>query len=227
MMNIMKKLLLILFILIPMICAGQTYKVLYLNNGNVVKGELVEETSTTVVIKMADGDTRSFRKVEIRKMSDIDNEAIPYVDNGKPYVDYIALDKGFWAAVEVGSGVNIHITNDYKSSIPTELTFTGGYRYSKFFQIGAGIGVRYYFSGDDRVCVRNRKPKTDIKVAFPLFVNARGLIIDDRSRSTVPYWSANLGYTINDGFYFSPSIGLRMGSLNRNHFLIGDRKSVV
>lgn len=136
------------------------------------------------------------------------------------YIDYTTKIGGFWGAVEFGTGVNIHVTHKYKSSFPTEILLTGGYRYNKFFHAGLGFGARYYLGGNDRVYYKEGQSIQNIRWAFPLFANFRGLLIDNLSRTTVPYWSANIGYTINDGFYFAPSLGLRIGSMERNHLIV-------
>lgn len=136
------------------------------------------------------------------------------------YIDYATRTSGFWGSIELGAGANIHATHKYKSSFPTEILLTGGYRLNKFFQSGLGFGARYYFGGNDRVYVKDGKAIQNVRLSFPLFANFRGILIDDLSRTTVPYWSANIGYTFNDGFYFAPSLGLRIGSLERHHFII-------
>ena len=184
-----------------------------------MSGELQEETSTTVTIVKSDGVPQTINKVEIRKIADAGEPDI--VSMNKRYVDYTAKESGFWGAVELGGGLNLHIDGRYDSSVMTDLCLTGGYRFNKFIQAGVGAGVRYYISGNDRVYVRDRKPDPDVKVSFPVYANFRGIFVDDHARSTVPYWSANVGYTINDGFSFAPTVGFRFGSLERNHFLLG------
>ncbi len=200
--------------------AQQQIVTIYLNNGHAVSGCLQNESPTTVTIQKSDGEIQTINKIEIRKIGDNAEEPLMSRNYNKKYIDYSAQETGFWCAVELGSGVNIHVDNKYDSSIMTDLCFTGGYQFNKFLQIGAGAGVRYYFSGNDRVYVRGGKPNTDVRLSFPVYANVRGLIVDNKSRVTVPYWSANIGYTIKDGFSFAPSIGLRIGSMERYHFLV-------
>ena len=219
----MRKFLLSLLLLLPIVCfAQEATKVLHLNNGNVVYGEIVSESATSVTFKKINGEIQIFQKVEILKITDGDGMMrIPSV-RGKAYVDYTIKERGFWGAVELSAGVNVHIVEKYKSSFPLEATFIGGYRVNEYFQIGVGAGVRQYVGGNDRIFVgKNNEYDHRIKVAFPLFANIRGLFIDNRSRTVLPYWSANIGYTIYDGFYLSPSAGLRIGSMERNHFTMG------
>ena len=52
-----------------------------------------------------------------------------------------------------------------------------------------------------------------------LFVNAHGNILSDNIRRTIPYWSTNIGTSLPDGFFLTPSVGLRIGE-KRNAFLV-------
>ena len=216
----MRRFFLMMLLMVPIICVAQQQDVtIYLNNGNVVVGQIVGDGQTSLTVRKNNGDIQTFRKIEI-------NEVVSGVHNSSEkqstkYVDYVSAGKRFWGALEVDAGVNIHITSDYQSSITTDITLTGGYRITKFIQLGMGAGVKRYISGNDRVYVNDGRMDPDIKLAFPIFFNARGLIMDNLSRTVVPYWSANVGYTIFDGFYFAPGLGLRIGSTERNHILVG------
>lgn len=128
------------------------------------------------------------------------------------YIDYSECDKGFWCAIETEAGSSIAFK--HKNVQAASLTYTAGYRISEFLKLGVGIGGRYYFNNNEDV------RDTDIDWAFPIFANFRGNIISQEIRSMVPYWSLNIGGVIRDGFYLSPTIGLRFGE-NRNSWLIG------
>lgn len=215
----MKKICLLFLLLIPVLCAAQQQDVtIYLNNGNIVVGQIVENGQTSLTVRKNNGDLQTFRQIEINKI--VDGARNPLKNSAK-YVDYVSAEKGFWGAVEIGTGANIHITSDYRSSYMADVTFVGGYRINKFFQFGLGAGVRRYFSGNDRIYVSGKKMDPSIKLAFPVFFNVRGLVMDNLSRTVVPYWSANIGYTIFDGFYFAPSVGIRIGSTERHHIIVG------
>lgn len=142
---------------------------------------------------------------------------MPGKPDRKPYVDYSVKKQGFWAAAELGAGPSIHITPGFKSSLATEVDLTGGYRFNQYCQVGLGVGVRYYLSASDRVDVK----APDRRTAFPIYANARGVMIDSHARGVVPYWSASAGYTVFDGVFFSPTIGIRVGTMERHHFLVG------
>lgn len=139
----------------------------------------------------------------------------PNVNKGK-YTDYTIQEKGFWWGGELLTGV-LFSPWSYSKSIyaPLQAQVVLGYRFNEFIQIGGGIGFRYYFNDD----IAHDGFNTSIGI--PLFVDARGLIISGQSRTVVPCWSFDLGYTIGDGMMASPMIGLRFGSGERHHFIAG------
>ncbi len=124
----------------------------------------------------------------------------------------IAEEEGvkYWCAIELGGGSTL--MENKKNVAMTGATYVGGYRFNQYLKVGAGLGVLYYPSNNN---VRNTKTH----LAMPLFVNAHGNILSDDIRRTVPYWSVNLGTCIPDGFFLTPSVGLRIGE-KRNAFLV-------
>ena len=91
-------------------------------------------------------------------------------------------------------------------------SFACGYRFNQYAKVGAGLGVLYYPNSSN---VRDTKKH----LAMPLFLNVHGNILSEEIRRTVPYWSLNIGGSIPDGFFLTPSVGLRIGE-KRNAFLI-------
>lgn len=120
-------------------------------------------------------------------------------------------DRGsFWCAIEAGGGSTAMENKKNVAMLGT--TFTGGYRINQYIKVGAGLGVLYYPNSKN---VRDTKSH----LAMPLFLNARGNILSDETRHMVPYWSVNIGTSIPDGFFMTPSVGLRIGE-KRNAFLV-------
>ena len=108
----MKRLLILFALFCSVLCHAQQQNVkIYLNNGRIVSGGLQEETSTTVTIVKPDGEPQTINKVEIRKIADAGEPDI--VSMNKRYVDYTAKESGFWGAVELGGGLNLHIDGKY------------------------------------------------------------------------------------------------------------------
>ena len=117
----------------------------------------------------------------------------------------------FWCAIEAGGGSTA--MENKKNVAILGATYTGGYRFNQYLKVGAGLGVIYYPNSSN---VRDTKNH----LAMPLFLNLRGNILSEEIRHTVPYWSVNVGAAIPDGFFLTPTVGLRIGE-KRNAFLIG------
>lgn len=115
-----------------------------------------------------------------------------------------------WCAIDVGGGSTA--MENKKNVAMVGASYTIGYRISQYLKVGVGLGVLYYPNSKN---VRD----TEKHLAMPLFVNVRGNILSDDIRRTVPFWSVNVGTSIPDGGFLSPSVGLRIGE-KRNAFLI-------
>lgn len=120
-------------------------------------------------------------------------------------------NSGYWCSVEVNGGSTLMENHRNVALVGAE--FTNGYRFNQWLKVGAGIGVMYYPNNNDVRDSRNH-------LSMPLFINARGNILSEEIRSTLPYWSVNIGTSIPDGFFFTPTIGLRVGE-KRSAFLVG------
>lgn len=127
------------------------------------------------------------------------------------YKDYSMQDKGFWCAVEAEGGSSVMASSPNMQY--ANLSFTGGYRFSEYLRVGAGLGCRMYVNNAD---VRD----TDNKFGVPIYANVRGNFISAYDRDGVPFWSVNIGGITNDGFFASPTVGYSFGGL-RNNFQIG------
>lgn len=119
-------------------------------------------------------------------------------------------DNGYWCAFEIGGG-STTMENMQNIAMVTGL-FTNGYRFNQYIKIGAGFGVLYYPNNKN---VRD----SDSHFSIPVFLNIRGNILPDETRRIVPFWSANIGASISDGFFFTPAVGLRIGE-KRSAFLV-------
>lgn len=116
----------------------------------------------------------------------------------------------FWCGIEIGGGTTL--MEGRKNVAMLGGAFTAGYRFNQYLKVGVGMGGLYYPNSGD---VRTAKTH----IALPVFFNTRGNILSDEIRHTVPYWSVNIGTSIPDGFFMTPSVGLRIGE-KRNAFVI-------
>ena len=114
------------------------------------------------------------------------------------YVDYPSLNTGFWFAVQATPAFATEEGFIFQADV------VAGYRGGEFFRFGPGVSARFAPSG----------------FALPVYLDLRGNIISQESRMCVPYWNVDAGYTIGQGIYASPTIGVRVGQ-PRNNFVAG------
>lgn len=190
--------------------------VIYLNNGNVVRGKVVKNTDEVSVV-LGNGETWTYRKAEVREVQIGSAEVkTPEEPKGAKFVNYSDLDKGWWCAAEAVAGVSW-----YKSRRMgiCALTFINGYRFSEFLKIGVGIGARFNLNNDHNYLLFRKEHKIQAPMSVPLFINARGNIISQKPRMCVPFWNADIGYAIFDNFFFDAGIGFKVGT-KRNNFVM-------
>lgn len=128
------------------------------------------------------------------------------------YYDSDLADKGFWSAGEFSGGSTL--SSEYACAQHLQLLWTAGYRFNQYIRIGAGFGGKVYVHNGSKL----RAAESDW--AVPFFFNARGNFMAQDDRGFSPYWSMNIGYVVKDGFFMSPTLGIRFGS-KRSDFLLG------
>lgn len=136
---------------------------------------------------------------------------LPPVGNAGNLDDYGDRNTGFWIAGQINAAYSLYLKDSNRPY--TEIDVTGGYRFNEYLKAGVGFGGRYYIDG-------SRLRHDDIDWSFPLYVNIRGNIIHDGYNTVVPYYSVDMGGAIRDGFFWRPTIGIRVGQ-PRSAFLLG------
>lgn len=124
------------------------------------------------------------------------------------YVNYSERESGLWLAVEPSITTG---AIDSSFMLTSRLGITAGYRFSQFLRVGFGVAPAFCFGANEKV--------PDATVLVPVFFHARGNFMEDESRMIAPFWGMELGYSMGDGAYFSPSIGFRTG-LHRHAFVL-------
>jgi hypothetical protein len=209
----MKKILLIAFalgsFLWSLAAPGSQYGWLYLNNGNILKGQITKaETSVTIVTD--NGDEFTYPMIEVNKITD-KAPVQPRVTTDPGLTDLATNDTGFWMRAGVIGGSTIFIED---TGTPTfEVNVAGGYRFSQYLKVGIGFGYRYYFNNEK---IRSKSSAS----AFPIFATISGNFISDAYRTVVPYYSFDFGATACDGVMMRPTIGMRIGQ-SRSALLLG------
>lgn len=140
----------------------------------------------------------------IPKRSHKDLSTVSYRDN----------NTGWWWSGEFSTGYSVRFGKPIRNNVAfAELDFTTGYRFSEYFRVGPGVGLRYYFPA-------HKLRLKDYPLSVPIYLNIRGQFESSVYRRVVPYYSLDVGTSITDGLMIRPTIGLRFGAL-RGSFLIG------
>jgi hypothetical protein len=186
--------------------------VVYLNSGNVVSGKVIEKSDNgDITIETDKGETLKYSQFEYYKL-DMGGKA-PKMKEQRRYVSLEDRpNRLYFFAAELSGGSTIEWKQ--RQTFPLQLSVVNGLHFSQFFQVGIGLGVRYY--------INSAPLRGDHSPwAFPIYADLRGNFMSHDGRNLVPYWSLDAGYTLGDrNFFFSPTIGVSIGGL-RNDVLIG------
>ncbi|MEG1574435.1 MAG: hypothetical protein RR293_02815 [Bacteroidales bacterium] len=210
----MKKILLSMLFCMAFVPCVMSQDVVYLNNGRAIKGEIIQNDNFIVKIRLADGEELQYKKVEVRTVMQNSDVVAPKEPQQSKFNDLSNNNKGWWCSAEAFGGGTLY-SNTPSNMGFMEFSFVNGYRFNEFIKIGVGLGVRGYIgqSNDDQ--------RSNIsKMSFPVYLDVRGNFISQHSRMFSPYWSLDIGYSINDNFFFAPTLGMRIGGL-RHSFLFG------
>lgn len=120
----------IISILFPSIVLAQTTDMVYLNNGSIIKGRLVEQNSDNFEVETCCGSLYVFDKSEVLKIEVVDMPMPGYIKN-KGYFNYTSM--GLLAGSE----------NDDKRSIFSFL-MEHHYQINQYISFGGVMGVEFY-----------------------------------------------------------------------------------
>lgn len=200
----MKKVLLLMvaIFITSNIIAQQYRESVYLKNGSVIRGVVVEQVpGVSIKIQTSDGSVYAYSIDEVEKITkEIIDDVTPPESTDAVSIQSSGITKGYRFFVDVADtfGVGDWIDNR------VEISTTHGYQFNEHFFIGGGIGVHYYYDEDF--------------VAIPIFANMR---IDLSKTKVTPFIDMRAGYSIYQytGAYIAPSVGVRFrlgtwGALN-------------
>ncbi|MDR2652951.1 MAG: porin family protein [Prevotellaceae bacterium] len=193
----MKKLLLILATFISTVAFSQTnyQDVVYLKNGSIIHGIIVEQIpNTSVKIQTADNNVFVFKMDEIEKLTKEETQGKSKIKI-KNKTNESKKKSGYCGIVETGYAFGLG--DDGSNSI--SLDIINGYRFNPYFSLGAGVGVHYYL--------------TEKAYLIPLFADCRVNFINN---TLSPYLSLGLGGSLNAdgnfdiaGIFFNPTAGIK------------------
>jgi len=190
----MRKLLLLLTLLLSIstYVAAQNYtEVVYLKNGSVIKGVIIEQVpNVSLKIKTGDGSLIICQMNEVEKIIKEERYTRDYrtdIDNRKAARNTLKGYKGF---VDFGYIVDL---SDYDAN-KVEISTSHGYQFNNYFYLGGGVAADFYTDAD--------------LIAVPIFVNFRANFIN---KKVTPFADIKTGYSVGDveGAYVSTGIGVR------------------
>lgn len=218
-------LLLLAMIITATVNAQQLQDVVYLTNGSVIRGTLIEQVPK-VKIRTYDGSLWVFDQKEIDKIT-----SEPVVknnnDNVQQYDDPVAewttrqsKPKSYYHDLTTGFRIfaDLSIMNQTSYYTCSAISYSGsfGHQFSPRFYIGAGMAAQVYFDYWYYADRTNETP--ELYAQMPLFAEAR---YDVKPSRFSPFVSLRAGYAVsldeyNDysGLYLNPSVGIRYKSLN-------------
>lgn len=186
----MKKILLgfILIFLMPICTFAQNIQeVVYLKNGSVIKGIVIEQVpGESLKIQTKDGSVFAYKMTEVERITK------ELLKESGYFSTKAMISAGYKGFVDFGYIFDL----DNCRADRLELTTSHGYQFNPYFYLGAGVGIDYY---------------TDASLfAVPIFANIR---ITPLKRRVTPYIDAKIGYSTIDveGLYFTPTVGCRIG----------------
>lgn len=190
----MRKLLLLLTLLLSIstYVAAQNYtEVVYLKNGSVIKGVIIEQVpNVSLKIKTSDGSLIICQMNDVEKITKEERYTRDYrkdVNNRKAARNTLKGYKGF---VDVGYIADL---SDYNAD-KVEVSTSHGYQFNNYFYVGGGVAVDFYTDAD--------------LIAAPIFVDFRANFINKR---ITPFADIKTGYSVGDveGVYVATGIGVR------------------
>lgn len=192
-------LLAVLFLTAIRVQAQDLQEVVYLKNGSIIRGVIIEQTpNVSLKIRTPDGSIFAYKMEEVEKIT---KETTLDVRYGRRHRGE-GLSAGYRGFVDLGFTVG---TGTFGENRP-EFTTSHGFQINPYIFVGTGFGVGYYLDSE--------------AVEIPIFAHVRSEFLDKRIS---PFFDFKVGYTVYDskGFYMSPMLGCRFGFGNRGGVSIG------
>lgn len=192
----------ILFFAAVSVQAQNLQEVVYLKNGSIVRGVIIEQIpDTSIKIRTADGSVFAYKMEEVEKITkEVPQGSGPANFGGR--FDHRGLKSGYRGFIDFGYTVG---TGDYGEG-RVEFATSHGYQFNHYLYAGVGAGVHYYHEAD--------------VVEIPIFAHVRSEFLD---YFISPFFDFKVGYTVYDatGFYMTPSVGCRFAVGGRSGLSIG------
>ncbi len=115
-----------------------------------------------------------------------------------------SIEKGYRGFLDLGYGIGVGDVAEGRIEVST----AHGYQFNQYFFAGVGVGFNYFHDGSS--------------CNLPIFADFRGTMPLTDSK-IAPFLDFKVGYSVLDveGFYCSPSIGIRVATSGKSGFNIG------
>lgn len=197
----------ILFFAVINVQAQELQEVVYLKNGSVVRGVIIEQIpNSSLKIQTADGSIFAYKMDEVEKITKGVAPNSRYNNfsgsrhgrglNGK------GLTAGYRGFVDLGYTIG---TGDFGED-RIEFATSHGYQFNPYIFAGLGVGAHYYFDSE--------------VVEIPIFAHIRSEFLNN---SISPFLDFKAGYSVYDatGFYMTPSVGCRFAVGKQSGISVG------
>ena len=194
----MKKVLFMLLLFIGSIAtsvAQNVQEVVYLKNGSVVRGVVIEQVpGVSLKIQTSDGSIFAYQMSEVDKIT---KESTKHKNgNTLNLNNNSGNESGYKGFIDLGYTIGV---GDWGID-RLELSTSHGCQFNPYLYVGAGVAANYYFDAE--------------AFGMPIFAHVRGNILNN---SISPYVDFRIGYSpLGDvkGLYMAPSIGCKIKSFN-------------
>ena len=194
----------IVFIICMVLCntllafAQNNQEIVYLKNGNKVKGIIIEEIpNTSIKVKTSNGSILVYSIHEIEKIISPEDEIFQKKFRFKQYNNNPTYDKtGYKGFIDFGGVIGIGNRGDGAIAVST----THGYQFNPYFFFGAGIGIEYHMNWET--------------FFIPVFADIKTYFLN---KNISPFLGLKAGYSVYDGkgCYINPHIGATLSSSPR------------
>jgi sRNA-binding regulator protein Hfq len=178
-------------------------EVVYLTNGSIIRGDVIEQTKETIKIQIAGGSILVYKMEEVEKI--VKEEKV--LKFKKAERDYQIKETGYYNSITFGflPGLDAEWGD---LAFGGSLHYTFGYQYKRILGAGVGIGADVYIYNE-------------IQNLFPIYLQGKGYL---SSKPFSPYYCVDAGYgfaTVGNswnivdakgGLYIHPKIGFRFAS---------------
>jgi hypothetical protein len=179
---------------------GNYQDVVYLKNGSVVRGIIIEQVpNKSIKIETADRSVFVYQMDEVEKL---------VKEPSKSNLAAEGLEPGYKGILEAGFNIGVGDGEGYNTF---KINFINGYQIMPYFSVGIGTGLRFNIDYEEAL--------------IPLFADFRVTFLN---QELSPYAALDLGYTFDAtnymesvGFLFNISAGISYKISNKSAVLFG------